>query len=221
MINKYYTYNCLTDKEKGNIINEVIKLSHKTIKLYKDKLDFSIHEEFFSDVLYGIVEIFSLQVFKFSFYKSKEELFISINSNSRLKQYYKRFVKEKYDIIIEDYIYSKEFVYQYFEEYRSYTFLCKFKSYINVAIKNIYSSFIQNKNNKIVYLDDINKVFNNHLIVDGNFNLAVNMLYLSKEEKKLITLFTKTNKNKVIKKLKCSNQTLNKKLKVIKDKICN
>ena len=64
-------------------------------------------------------------------------------------------------------------------------------------------------------------MFNNNLIVDGNFNLAVNMLYLSKEEKKLITLFTKTNKNKVIKKLKCSNQTLNKKLKVIKDKICN
>ena len=57
--------------------------------------------------------------------------------------------------------------------------------------------------------------------MDGNFNLAVNMLYLSKEEKKLITLFTKTNKNKVIKKLKCSTQTLNKKLKVIKDKICN
>ena len=47
-------------------------------------------------------------------------------------------------------------------------------------------------------------MFNNHLIVNGNFNLAVNMLYLSKEEKKLITLLTKTNKNKVI-----------------KDKICN
>lgn len=190
MITKYFSYNYLTDVEKGNIIEEILKLSNKTITYYKQQLDYPIHEEFIADICLEIVTIFSMQIFKFIFYRSKEELYITINNDSTQRQYYKRFIKEKYDVLINEYIFSKHFIFQCFEDYRTYTFLCKFKAYINNAIRNIYKSKIESKNNKIIYVDDITNIHNLGYVFNDNINLTASMLYLTDLELKIFTLFT-------------------------------
>ena len=222
-IEKYLNYNDMDDKNKNDFITEIMKLSYKTISTQQQKLPIEYREDFIGDTILIVVEILSLKKFKFMFFENKDDFYNELLKESKQKIYFKNFVKDKMkDIIINDLIYKKEFVYQVYDKYMSYTFLCKFKAYLDKLIYYLYISYC-NKIHSSYLNTQTQEIVSNNSYYLPKIDVKIEFCYLSKEEKQLLQLFlkskTKIRKSDLSAIYHCSYKSINSKLNKLKEKL--
>ena len=225
IIRRYYKYNSMSDSEKGKFILELLKISNKQISLYQNKLNFFMKDDFYNDVMLEIINIVQNQKFKLEFNYTKEKLYFTILENEKMKKYYLNFIIDcYYSVSKNEKIYTKNFVFSIYEEYKNYTFLCKFKAYINKSVENIYHRYRIDKYNRYYKIEPLSSIIvNSYYVNNDNVLCMVDIYYLNCFERKLLSCFIKENKIltqcEVAKELGINNRKVSKEIINIRNKL--
>ena len=225
IVDKYYKYNSMSDSEKGQFILELLRISSKQINLYQNKLNFFMKEDFYNDVMLEIINIVQKQKFKSEFGYTKEKLYNTILENVKMKKYYLNFINDSFHSMSKSKdIYTKNFIFSIYEEYKKYTFLCKFKAYINKSVENVYHKYRIDKYNRYYKIEPLSSVvMNNYYVNNDNIHCLVDTYYLSHFEKKLLSCFIKENKIlnqcEVAKEIGVNNRKISKAIIHIRNKL--